>query len=318
MKVCYLIQTHKNPEQIYRLVKILKESSPNSQVVVSHDVSKYSLNVAELQEIPGVEVFLTQGERGSFSIVQGYLDVVDWLFRENIDFDWLINISGQDYPIQPIPGIETFLAETEYDGFIEHFNVLSSESHWSVREGYSRYFFRYHKLSHLAEWQKELLRTLKAINYIQPLFRINVARGLRIGLQAATPFSDKFMCYGGSFFCTLSRKCVRYIYEFVKYKPELIDYYGGVSPSDESFLQTVLVNSRLFNLCNDNKRYFDFSQTRNGHPRILRTKDYPAVIESNAHFARKFDIAQDSQILDLIDARILGRSQEERLAAKAF
>jgi len=32
--------------------------------------------------------------------MQGYLDALDWLFSHQIDFDWLINITGQDYPTQ--------------------------------------------------------------------------------------------------------------------------------------------------------------------------------------------------------------------------
>ncbi len=78
----------------------------------------------------------------------------------------------------------------------------------------------------------------------------------------------------------------------------------------------VLVNSRLFNLCNDCKRYFDFSTTYHGHPRILTTNDYPSLVKSNAHFARKFDIDQDSKILDLLDIRVQESSQEYSREAK--
>lgn len=306
MKVCYLLQTHKNPEQIYRLVKLIKRSSPNSQVIVSHD-NKSKLDLETFEDLQGVQIFINKadGERGGFSIVQGYLDIVDWLFQQNIEFDWLINITGQDYPLQSISKIEEYLAETQHDGFLEYFKVFSDESHWSIREGYSRYFYKYHLLTNqLPVWQKELLRPLKLVNYLQPFFRINFAYGVRIAHRINPPFNEDFICYGGSFYCTLSRKCVQYIYDFCKSKSKILEYYKGVSNSDESFLQTVLVNNPTFNLCNDSKRYFDFSKTRHGHPRILTTDDYPALIQTNAHFARKFDIDIDSTILDLIDKRI--------------
>ncbi len=127
-----------------------------------------------------------------------------------------------------------------------------------------------------------------------------------LGVRRKSLFNQDFVCYGGSFFTTLSKKCVEYVYvySFCENHPEVIEYYKKVCVSDESFLQTILVNSRQFNLCNDNKLYFDFSQTRNGRPKILTSNDYDAIVESQAHFARKFDIYKDSKILDILDKEI--------------
>jgi hypothetical protein len=319
MKVCYLIQTYKKPAQIYRLIRTIKKLSPDSQVIVSHDFSNCNLELTALKDLSGVQVFPGKGGRGDFATVQRYLDAVDWLLNNNVDFDWLINITGQDYPVQPLSKSESFLAETSYDGFIEYFKVFSQESHWSIREGYSRYLYRYKQLIlDLPEWQKELLNPLKVINYIQPFFRINFSYGLIVGVRAAAPFKENFICYGGAFYCTLSRKCVQYLHEFSKENPEVVEYYRNVGIPEESFLQSVLVNSRLFNLGNDCKRYFDFSKTRNGRPSILKTDDYQAIIQSDSHFARKFDIDEDSKILDLLDSRMLPNYQESRREANSL
>ena len=318
MKVCYLLQTHKNPAQIYRLVRTLKTSSPDAEVLVSHDFTTCNLDSSVFQNLSGVHLIPGTGGRGDFSIVQGYLDAVDWLLSHQIEFDWLINLSGQDYPIQPLPDIEQFLARTSYDGFLEYFEVFSKQSHWSLREGYTRYLYRYHPLGfELSEWQRQILTPLKIINYIQPFFRINIAYNL-IGFKTSAPFDENFVCYGGSYFCTLSRKCIQYLHDFSRSHPEIVDYYKHVCVSDESFIQTVLINSQLFNLCDDGKRYFDFSQTQNGRPRVLTISDYPSLSKSNAHFARKFDLSQDSKILDLLDTRILHNAQAEPQEAKTL
>ena len=251
-------------------------------------------------------MFNAPGGRGNFSLLQAYLDAIDWLFRENIDFDWLINLTGQDYPTQPVSQIEKELTQTSYDGFIEYFDVFSKQSHWSITESYSRYFFKYQKLiDNLSESQNKLLRPFKIVNYIQPYFRINFAYGMTLGIKSSTLFDEKFVCYGGSFFCSLSRKCVQYLYNFVQSNPDVVNYYRGVLIPEESFIQTVLINSQLFHLCNDYKRYIDFSKSRNGHPRILTTNDYPSLTQSHIHFARKFDLEQDHNILDLLDTRIM-------------
>ena len=38
-RMCYYMQTHKEPEQIARLVRAIKEGSPGSIVLIDHDVS---------------------------------------------------------------------------------------------------------------------------------------------------------------------------------------------------------------------------------------------------------------------------------------
>ncbi len=309
MKVCYFIQTHKNLQQINRLTQTIKCLSPYSQIIISHDSKHYDFDFTYLKSFSGVNVLQAQGGRGDFHIVQGYLDAVDWLFKQNIEFDWLINLTGQDYPTQPLSQLESLLAESNYDGFIEHFKVFSEQSHWSIKEGGSRYLYRYRKLaSELPEWKKNLLNPLKVVNYIQPFFRDNFSYDIRIGVKTLTPFNENFICYGGSFFCILSKKCIQYLYDFLKSRPDIVNYYKGVTESDESFIQTVLANSQLFNLSNDCKRYFDFSGTRNGRPRILTIHDYPSLLQNNINFARKFDVEQDSKILDALDARILNNS----------
>ena len=34
--------------------------------------------------------------------VEPYLDVIAWLDRERIDYDWLVNLTAQDYPVKPV------------------------------------------------------------------------------------------------------------------------------------------------------------------------------------------------------------------------
>lgn len=306
MKVCYLLQTHKNSDQIYRLVRTIKRLSPTAYIVLNHDFTNCDLDKAKLQDLQDVQVIPSRGGRGSFDLVQSYLDAVEWLLKSSIDFDWLIHLTGQDYPIQPLTEVENFLSRTNYDGFLEYFEVFSKESPWKIQEGSTRYYYQYRTIvDHLSEWQKEVLRPIKILNYIQNVFRVNFSYGFTVGLKTSTPFNSQFVCYGGSFLCILSRKCVDYIHYFVQSNPAIVKHYRGVANPDESFIQTILMNSQSFNLCNDCKRYFDFSKTRHGHPRILTRNDFSSLMQSQAFFARKFDLTQDSKILDLIDTQLL-------------
>ncbi len=56
-----------------------------------------------------VHVLLHQGGYGDFSHLDRYLAAVDWLDANGIEYGWLENLTGQDYPLRPIAEIEDAL-----------------------------------------------------------------------------------------------------------------------------------------------------------------------------------------------------------------
>lgn len=317
-KILYIIQTFKAPEQVQRLVHIIKRSSPSSEIIISHDYTVSHLEIEPLQSL-GAQVLKLAGKggRGDFSMLQGYLDAIQWAYDCQIQFDWVINLSGQDYPTQPLPAIEQFLDLTHYDGFLDYFEALSDtqENPWGSQEGRNRYLYQYWRSGLIIPKQslqsKVLGRLELAIEKVQPFLRIfSIYDCLMIGTKAQSPiFNEKFLCYGGSYYHVLSSRCVKYLYDFSQKNPKIIDYYRRTVCPNESFIQTVLMNSGLFKFCNDCKRYLDFSiGDDSSRPRTLSAKDYPVLIQDNVHFARKFEPAQDTQILEMLDARILQSS----------
>ncbi|MGB3639028.1 MAG: beta-1,6-N-acetylglucosaminyltransferase [Rivularia sp. (in: cyanobacteria)] len=309
MKICYLIQTYKNPEQIYRLVKLIKNTTSNSFIVVSHNFNSCNLDISLFKKLSDVEVIPNNGVMmGSFGIIQGFFDAIGWLLNQNIQFDWLINLTGQDYPTQPLSKVEKLLSSTDYDGFVEYYDVYSKQSPWSKKVVNTRYLYSYkHFKEYLSPRQKYMLRPIKHIvNNCQPFVRLDYSYGLIVGMKNFNRlFNKHFTCYGGSFFTTISRNCATYLYNFVRENDRVLDYYKRTFIPEESLVQTVLVNSKKFNLCNKNFRYTDFAGSSHGHPRILTSKDFPALTQDNFHFARKFDTHFDSTILDQLDRRIL-------------
>ncbi len=304
MKVCYFIQTHKNPQQIRRLVQTIKSSSSSAQIIIGHDFTSSYLDTSILQNFSDVHILKIEksGIRGDFSLLQPYLQAIDWLFTNNSDFDWLVYISGQDYPTQPIAKIESFLSKTDYDGFMQYFDTSSPECLWEEDEVFKRYFCQYYRLPN---WTKKLLLRALLIQKVTPII-LSVYYGSLIGLPAKrTPFNERFICYGGSQWHTLSKKCIQYIRDFIKENESLVNYYKKTLVPDESFIQTILLNSHKFKICSDNKRYIDFTETDWGHARILTSRDYKTITNGNFHFARKLE--QDTDILNMLDAYMLSQ-----------
>ncbi len=302
MKICYLIMSHKDPEQIYRLIRTIKRLNPNSHILLSHDSINCTLDISMLQTFSGVDVQYTTAERGDFSLIYKYFSAIKYLFSNKIDFDWLITLSGQDYPTQPLSELEYLLSTTEYDGFLQYFKVFSPESPWSIREGSQRYLYQYKRMfSSLPNWIISIVKAIKIVNYLQPFIRIHSSYGLRIGLKLKSIFNNNFQCYGGYFLSILSKECVEYLDYFYHNKSRVVKYYKSVLQPEESFIQTALVNSKKFKLYNECKHYFDFSKTSHGHPAILTEKNYTAMTQRKYYFARKFDVNVNSKILDILD-----------------
>jgi hypothetical protein len=304
--VCYFIQSHRDPEQIYRLVRTLRQGSPRARIVVQHNFAACDLDGSPLAELPDTWLLPVSRPqiRADYSCqVQPYLDLAGWLEREGISYDWLVNLSAQDYPVTPIPAIEAFLGAATCDGYLRHWDVLSAASPWSRRKARARYWYRYRRLPPAAE---PVLRVLKPLTRFLP-FQTYLDYGPLLGVRALrTPFHDGFRCQGGWAWFTLRRCAVLYLRDFLAGHPEVVRHYRSTVVPEESIVQTVLANSGRFDLVDDDFRYIDYSRAQKGSPRTLTVADLPELATGRYHFARKFDLAVDREVLDRIDRELLG------------
>jgi hypothetical protein len=304
MRFCYHIQSHRSPEQLTRLVHAVKRHSPNSVVHISHDVNGARLDVAELQSLPDVVVQFHEGGYGDFSHVDRYMAAVDWLNAEGVHVDWLVNITGQDYPLRPLRHAEDELVQSGADGFMEYWDALGPDSHWPRRRVRSRYHFHHRRLMPLTAKQKRLLRPLQALNRIQPLLRVHVSYGLALGYRVRSPFGPDLRLHGGSAFASLSWPVVAYLREYFTRRPDVVEYFRHCLSPVEAVFQTIVCSSGQFNLVPDCKRYFDFRGSEFNHPKSLTADDLPLAMASGAHFARKFDYERNPELMDVLDAQI--------------
>jgi hypothetical protein len=322
-KILYLIASHTNPDQVARLVKTINTGSPESQVLIHHDYSSSNLSSAAFEQISNVHILedYIPVVWGDFSMVRMELHCINWLMSHSVEFDWLIILSGQDYPIQPISQIEQFLEETEYDGFMEYFFAKEPPEkptefglRWLRNTGIDRFFSRYYKLPSPSIVKSVVFRLSRLINGRQPLICLVTDRnGAHIGIRRfSTPFTSEFQCYAGSQWYTLSYRCIQYIHDFVQRNPAFVEYYQNTIIPDESFFQTILLNEPKLKIFNDNKRYV--SWTPQSTPAILGVQDFDRLIGSNKHFARKFDAKVDAQVLARLDRHLSVNKEQVNLA----
>jgi hypothetical protein len=308
MRVGYLLQTHRDPLQIARLVATLGRMSPRALVLVAHDASGCELDPRTLRGAAEVRHLTVAGpvRRGYLSMLEPYFQAVELLRRETIDYDWLVYLSGQDYPTQPLARTEARLAASDADGFLRFWPALGPQAAWGRRrQGFLRYYYRYRDAP---PWSTPLLRLLKALNGLQSLVHVHRVYGRRVGVRARrTPFDAGRVCYGGWQWTTLRRACAESILDAARGgEPELLEHFRCTICPDEAWAQTVLVNAGRFRLVDDSRRYADTSKSRDGRPRLLGVGDLDLITSGAYDFARKFDPAHDPRVLDLLDERLAG------------
>lgn len=301
-RFCYFIQSHRAAPQVARLVSTLRRGSPDALILVGHDGRREALRRTDLPAGTEIDLFAVAGpvERGELSLLAPYLQAIEHLKQHDAEYEWLVYLSGQDYPIRPLAQSERRIVDAGVDGFLRWWPAFAPENPWGRRrQGVFRYGFQYRRIGR--PWDRGVA-WLRFVNRLQSLVHVHTTYGVRVGIRARrTPFHERFDCFAGTQWTTLRRECAEFLAESVRDQPFLSDYYSRTICADESFVQTILVNARRFRLINDNLRFVDVAGSRTGSPRTLRDGDFQRLMRSDCQFARKFDSAVDGGILDRLD-----------------
>jgi len=294
MNLAYIITAYKLPDLLVRLVHRLhsrtttffihidKKSSPEIQARVKQG----------LGDVPGV--YFVEQHRcywGDFGHVRATLKGVRELIARALPFDYVILLTGQDYPIKPNGVIERVLARGNGNSFMSYVE-LPSET-WEVMDRVERwhYWFRGRRIGLPLEDQTGTSGTIRRL--------INAGlpekRSLPIGLR---PF-------GGSSYWCLTPEAVHYVAEYVARHREVVSFFKRTLIPDELFFHTLLMNSPLREkVINDDLRYVDWGQGGQ-HPATLSRDDFGMLRSAKKLFARKFDPSTDDAILNMIDNHLL-------------
>jgi hypothetical protein len=302
-RVAYLITSYTLPDQVLRLAATLRTGSPSAWIVVHHDDRRCGLPVTELDAL-GVDRLVPPSAVawGEFSQLTMVLRCLGWLLERG-DFDWLVMLSGQDYPIRPVAEIEHSLAIAEVDAFIEVRLCERPAFGAAIDEFAGRYHFRWWKMPfRLAP------AILRAANRTGQVVRVRaMPSGMWVGVRALRdPFGSELACHRGSDWFTLSRAAVQAVARFMARRERLLRYYRRTLIPTESFVQTILANDGSLRLWGDIRRYVVFDQPNLAGPRVLTTDDLEPILASGSDFARKFDQTVDRAVLDEIDRRVHG------------
>jgi hypothetical protein len=286
IKIGFVLLTHANSSQILRLVGTLNRMFNSPPIACHHDFSKCWL---EESKFPDNVIFVKPSLNtcwGAFSLVEAMLAAMKLLLSHTETLDWIILLSGTDYPIKNAQTIYKDLSAATVDAFVEHIHLHPKYPLDSAQKEYRPRYFRI-----MLPFTKRQI----------PLNRIPIPLPFWL-MREFTVWRGGFECYVGSqWFCT-TRKCAQYLLDFHNSHSSMLQFFRGVPCSDEVYFQSIICNAPDLKTENNNLRYIEML---GAHAKTLTSADLSKLLTSRAHFARKFDMSIDSDVLDAIDEAIL-------------
>ena len=288
---------HRFPEQFKRLFKAIYH--PENYYLIHLD-KKTSLEICD-----DIQDFLADFENtyilesknvvwGGYSMVQAELSGIKYLLDINAEWDFFINLSGQEFPLKSQDCIRDLLGKNKGSNFIKIANQATNRP--------------------------------ETMNRIENYF-IETDTGFS-GVPYERDYLKNVIPYIGGQWMILTREYCEFICNSGEVK-KFEDYYLHTLIPDESFFQTVMMNTS-FNgeIINDDKRAiiwipdidielhsktFTESDTESLiasgkiklRPKTFAIQDLSFLLASNALFARKFDENMDSNILDIMELQLI-------------
>jgi len=280
LKLIVFIAVHKNETQVNRLIRALDH--PDIKIYIHID-KKSGISADGLLPAARIISKSIDVEWRAYSQVKATINSLKEIISNEPDFDYLTFISGQDYPILIPDAILSSLQGNMGREFIEY--VTLDKNGWNgARIRFERFYFIFYSNPFIKYAGKMVTFICDKFHWKRNFF------------NGMTP-------YGGSAWWSLSRECIVYILNFMESRKGLERFMKKTIHADEILFQTIVMNSPFKDkVVNNNFRFIKWLKAKgNGNPCLLTRKDFPEIMNSQMHFARKFDMDIDAYILDMID-----------------
>ncbi len=316
MKIGFAILSYHQPHQLLRLVSTLTTMFDGPPIVCHHNFRQCSL--PEESFPPNVR-FVKPAINTKWGHITTPLAALRAfrLLQQTAQPDWYVLLSGTDYPCRSAADIRAELSASPFDAYLDHRDISTgvvppgyvgtpvgfSRADW-IPLAYERYV--------LAYWWRPVLvgKMLKAGLF--PYRRLHYAiHNPRINrwYKAKRPWN----VYGGAFWLQANARAVASLLDDSVAWP-FLQYFKGRFIPEEALFHSILCNQPQLHIANDSKRFEDWDGSIDPHPQWIEPHHLPALIQSGAHFARKF--RDDGVVQNLIDRSILGIASQNAASGK--
>lgn len=288
----FVVLSHGRQGLLRRLVDVLTASPATVGVVVHHDRASPPIEISfSRPELVCSHPDPSEVRWGKWSLVEATTKGLHLLSRCFPGVDWMIVLSGQDYPSRPLGDLASLLGSDRADAFLD---CQPATDNWSTDEVRVRYGYDYWDVppwmarTHL----QRAARLMPAVTWSRNLEGRHV-----VGVRRRRDLRGLF---GGSAWFMASRRAVDILLRSASDTHLTRQFERSLIP-DEVFYATVLMHSELV-VHRSNYRFARF-QDLAPHPDVLTIDSLDAIDASNAFFVRKVEEDHSSALLDALDRR---------------
>ena len=301
LKIGFIILAHQKPKQLSKLISVIQSESTFFFLHIDKRADKQSfLNEDRIRDCKNL-FFLPRFKSywGGIGLVKATLEGLKEAVRNNCDYALLL--SGSDYPIKSNKEIIEFLNTHKGFSFVDYYKMPAS--YWLPGKEINRikkYYF--HLNNKLFEYPMSsdtpgILR--KSVNFILSFF-----------LKKERTFPKDIIPYGGDQWFCITKEACQEVLDFYLHHPEVLAFLEHTLIPDEIFIQTALFNSGNKNLINKiighSLTHINWESKNNPSPVLFNTSDFSILAQSDKLFARKFEMDQSPELINLIDQQLLG------------
>lgn len=290
MKHAILILAHKDFTHLRHLIEYFTK---NCYVYVHVD-KKADINDEELRLISSMPQVRTVYRQfhvhwGGFSVLEAELSLFKRAY-EDVEADYYHLISGQDYPIKPLNAFLNYFEKRGEKDYIEY-------KPYPITNWGSAFFnrFRFYYLADDVNWQ-----TSNGKRFMGELLKLQADYNVR-----REPIREFNIIYKGSQWMSLTRDTVDLVLKYTDEHPSFLQRLKYTFAPEESYIHTILLNSRKGKILNNNLRYIRWNAENGNNPSNLSIEHFDDIRDSNAFFARKMERPYCNPLIQLIDRHLL-------------
>jgi hypothetical protein len=256
---------------------------------------------------------------GHWSLIEASLEA----FRraaELHDPEWIVLISGQDYPIRSLEAWEATLLTGEDDAVLESDALVQGPP--GIRPGSNaerlrmRYTHRWYWLPRLnviprlprpvtQSVRRVWFRCFYPLQAVMVLHQLPRREGWVLGIRRSdVPWSKDMPVYKGSQWIALSRRAYAECIDG-RTAGGLRDYFARTLVPDEAYFHTLLASTPGMRIRHEPVTWVTWDSDVDPHPHVIDQPSLAMALDSGAPFARKFDESAHPGILDRLDRTLL-------------
>jgi hypothetical protein len=235
MKLAFLISAHTDAKHLARLVGSLPEESEFFvHIDAKSDIAPF------IRAITDDRVhFLSHREDviwGSWIEVRYQMELIRAALRRDTVFDYLITLSGMDYPLWSNARIVGFLSENRGKQFLQGMRVMKDDP--------KSHMYRQYRMLSCVHWKNGSIGSKLRVAMRSLVSAIGIRKPLEFNVGG-----KHYSLYKGAAWWAITPALANYVLESYDNNAELDSYFETSFCPAETFVQTVAFNSAFADRC---------------------------------------------------------------------